>query len=354
MEQSLSTKKRIGTHDGAFHMDEVLGCALLTRYTSEYAGAEIIRTRDKSILDTLDIVIDVGGQYIPEKNRLDHHQREFTETWSSLYPTVKLSSAGLVYKHFGHEILANALQRLYQDRIKPIEASISITVPDFSDKNTVNLIFERLYKNLFLVVDAIDNGVEAYPKDTKPLYKNSTGLEARVGRCNPPWFDENPDYYKCFSEAMKIAEDEFLCQLYNIAFIWLPSKKIVEKAVEDRLNFHPSGAMIFLDTSCPWKDHLYDIERELALPEQHLKYVIYTDRVSKTYRIQCVSDEKSTFTSRLPLHKKWRGVPVQELRTISGIADIVFVHATGFIGGAASLESVKKMGELTLNDPESQ
>jgi uncharacterized UPF0160 family protein len=32
----------------------------------------------------------------------------------------------------------------------------------------------------------------------------------------------------------------------------------------------------------------------------------------------------------------------------SGIADIKFVHASGFIGGAASLESVLKMGHLSI------
>ena len=72
--------KRIGTHSGSFHCDEALGCALLRR-TSEFAGAEIVRSRDPEVLKDLDVVIDVGGVYEPEHQRFDHHQRGFTETF---------------------------------------------------------------------------------------------------------------------------------------------------------------------------------------------------------------------------------------------------------------------------------
>ena len=33
------------------------------------------RTRDQKILDTCDVVADVGGVYDPAKHRYDHHQR---------------------------------------------------------------------------------------------------------------------------------------------------------------------------------------------------------------------------------------------------------------------------------------
>ena len=38
--------KKIGTHSGCFHTDEVLACTMLTKYTSTYKGATITRTRD--------------------------------------------------------------------------------------------------------------------------------------------------------------------------------------------------------------------------------------------------------------------------------------------------------------------
>ena len=72
--------KRIGTHSGSFHCDEALGCWLLRR-KQEFAGAEIVRSRDPEVLKDLDVVIDVGGVYDAGSNRFDHHQRGFDETF---------------------------------------------------------------------------------------------------------------------------------------------------------------------------------------------------------------------------------------------------------------------------------
>lgn len=70
--------KRIGTHSGSFHCDEALGCWLLRR-TQEFAGAEIVRSRDAEVLKDLDVIIDVGGVYDAGSKRFDHHQRGFDE-----------------------------------------------------------------------------------------------------------------------------------------------------------------------------------------------------------------------------------------------------------------------------------
>ena len=51
---------KIGTHNGAFHCDEVLACAML-KQLPEYKDAEIIRSRDQAELDKCHIVVDVGG-----------------------------------------------------------------------------------------------------------------------------------------------------------------------------------------------------------------------------------------------------------------------------------------------------
>ena len=66
--------KKIGTHNGTFHCDEVLACFML-KQLPEYGHADIIRTRDPKVLAKCDIVVDVGGEYNPEKHYYDHHQR---------------------------------------------------------------------------------------------------------------------------------------------------------------------------------------------------------------------------------------------------------------------------------------
>ncbi|NXU11506.1 MYG1 protein, partial [Pardalotus punctatus] len=75
--------------------------------------AQIVRTRDPQLLAQCDVVVDVGGEYDPGRHRYDHHQRSFTASMRSLRPdkpwSTRLSSAGLVYGHFGPEILAGLL-----------------------------------------------------------------------------------------------------------------------------------------------------------------------------------------------------------------------------------------------------
>jgi uncharacterized UPF0160 family protein len=79
-----------------FHADETLACFLL-KQLPQFADAQVVRTRNMSILEAADVVVDVGGSYNPALLRFDHHQRGFQETFSSEHST-KLSSAGLVYK----------------------------------------------------------------------------------------------------------------------------------------------------------------------------------------------------------------------------------------------------------------
>jgi hypothetical protein len=93
---SSSKSLSIGTHNGTFHCDEALAVFLL-RQTDIYRDADLKRTRDPLILDTCDIVVDVGAAYDPDRNRFDHHQRGFTEVFGHGFET-KLSSAGLIYK----------------------------------------------------------------------------------------------------------------------------------------------------------------------------------------------------------------------------------------------------------------
>ncbi|XP_015471401.1 UPF0160 protein MYG1, mitochondrial isoform X1 [Parus major] len=166
---------RIGTHDGTFHCDEALACFLL-RLLPRYRDAEIVRTRDPQRLAACDVVVDVGGEYDPGRHRYDHHQRSFTESMRSLRPdkpwSTKLSSAGLVYCHFGSQILAGLLGQ-----------------PE--DGPVVTALYDKLYENFVEEVDAMDNGIA--PAAGEPRYALSTTLSARVGHLNPRWNDPDQD-----------------------------------------------------------------------------------------------------------------------------------------------------------------
>lgn len=77
----MGARVRIGTHSGTFHSDDAMACMMLTRYTQRFKDAEIVRTRDLNLLQDLDLVVDVGGQFDLDKLRFDHHQKGFEQTF---------------------------------------------------------------------------------------------------------------------------------------------------------------------------------------------------------------------------------------------------------------------------------
>jgi uncharacterized UPF0160 family protein len=60
-----------------------------------FHDAAIIRSRDPAVLALCDIVVDVGGEYIAESSRFDHHQKGFTGTLEG-YATKLSSAVGLL------------------------------------------------------------------------------------------------------------------------------------------------------------------------------------------------------------------------------------------------------------------
>ncbi len=59
-----------------------------------------------------------------------------------------------------------------------------------------------------------------------------------------------------------------------MAQAWLPARTYVQEAIEKRSEVDSSGEIIRLPRVCPWKEHLYDLEQELAL-DKPLKFCIY-------------------------------------------------------------------------------
>ncbi|KAK9275823.1 hypothetical protein L1049_023094 [Liquidambar formosana] len=321
--------KRVGTHNGSFHCDEALGCFMI-RLTDKFSGAEIVRTRDPQVLEGLDAVLDVGGVYDPSRDRYDHHQKGFGEVFGHGFST-KLSSAGLVYKHFGKEIIAKELQ-------------LDEEHPD------VHRLFLAVYKSFMEAIDAIDNGINQYDTDQPPKYVNNTNLSSRVGRLNLDWMDPDQSPEKeneAFHRAMTLAGSEFLDSVRNYVKSWLPARSIVVECLAARGDIDPSGEIMVLTTFCPWKLHLFELEEEMKI-DPPIKYVLYQDDRSKHWRVQAVSVSPDKFESRKALPSQWCGLRDEELSKESGIPGCVFVHMSGFIGGNHSYEGALAMARASL------
>jgi len=337
----------IGTHNGHFHADEALAVYMMRKHVPTYSDARLVRTRDPALLAECHTVVDVGGEYDAARNRYDHHQRTFATTFPER-PT-KLSSAGLVYMHFGREIVARRI------------GSAS------PEDETVSLIWRKIYESFIEALDAHDNGISAYD----PAGLSAAGLEKRfsdggftlgamVGRLNPNWNDPIPSdpaeaqQYEDsrFELASQRIGEEFDRDLDYYTSSWLPARQVVADAFASRSEYDAEGGRILVlkGQSVPWKDHLYTLEGEQKDEKNKVLYVLYPEKPTPgaKWRIQCVPVTKDSFQSRKPLPETWRGFRDEQLDGISGIEGCVFVHAAGFIGGNKTFEGALAMAKKAL------
>ena len=323
--------KTIGTHSGSFQADEAMGVWML-RQLNEYRHSKVVRTRDPEVLNSLDIVIDVGGIYDHSKLRYDHHQRDYDERFDEERCT-KLSASGLVYRHYGKDVIKAYYPTLTEAQL--------------------DLVHLKLYDSLMEALDAIDTGVEQFSgSDVSVLWKDNTGLASRVGRLNPRWNEvdangEPPSPDDRFEQASAICGEDFLSVLTKVVESDLPARAFVEKSVLARHETDPSGEIIkFESGGLPWRNHLYDLEKELQV-DPLIKFVLYTDQAGM-WRIQAVTVEGKSFENRLSLPKEWRGVRDADLTKVTNIPGSRFCHAAGFIGGNDTYEGALAMAKEAL------
>ncbi|BAM41704.1 uncharacterized protein TOT_040000085 [Theileria orientalis strain Shintoku] len=321
---------KIGTHNGYFHADEALAIYML-RLLPEYKNAEVVRTRDPAVLDNCEIIVDVGGVYErdnedsdPSKHRYDHHQREFNDHFDEEHKVTKLSSAGLVYKHFA--------KRIFKE------------VYNVSDDETVEYLYTTIYDRFIESMDANDNGVALSDGELK--YKISTDLPNRVSRLNPSWKDkEVKDVDERFMKAVELTGQDFDYFVSNELNVILPAKTHLEKALEKRFETHKSGKVIEMIKSCPFSGFLYKHEDEHGLNDKdRVLYYLTFDESSNQWlegrgndqvcrRSTCIKEKGTQFKSRLPFPEHLRGLRDENLEKASGIPGLTFIHATGFTCG---------------------
>ena len=325
----------------------------LLRLLPTYQPSTLVRTRDPTVLSTCHTVVDVGGEYSPPTNRYDHHQRTFDTTFPKR--STKLSSAGLVYMHFGKPIIARQTK-----------------LPE--DSPEVSILYEKLYADFVEALDAHDNGISVYdPAETSSLKKrfndSNVTLGSLVNDLNHDFSIDGSsvsknDTHPSSPEQLQAAEDVRFLQassLMGVTFLrklshyhtdWLPALHDVTAAYTARSKHHSSEQiLVFPSGSVPWKDHLYGLENQHPESPKVL-YILYPESTQENskWRIQCVPVAMGSFESRRPLKQEWRGVRDEELSRVSGIDGGIFVHASGFVGGNKTREGAMKMATAMLEE----
>ena len=315
---------------------------------------DIIRSRDPNILSTADIIVDVGSEFDINGKKFDHHQSSFNEQFSDDFET-KLSSAGLIYKYYGKEIIKDILINHSNDIKTNMDKNEENKMDNNDNDNNndiddglIDMMHKKVYQSFIEGIDATDNGIKQYDTDKEKRYKIGTDLSARVSSLNPWWNQTTNDEIamKQFEKAMKIVGPELIENVLYTYKGWLPAREIVENAIKNRFEIHKSGQILKLSQFCPWIEHFYEMHKEKAIEPLPI-YTLFQD-TKGGWRIRAVPKEVGSFDNIKPLPKAWCGKRNDELDTICGIKQCVFVHASGFIGGNQTYDGALKMAEKAL------
>lgn len=285
----------IVTHDGHFHTDDLLACAVLLL---KYPSATIVRSRDHSVIDKADIAVDVGGVYDPSRLRFDHHQPEGAGKRDNGLP---YASLGLVWKEYGRELSGG--------------------------EDVARLIEEKLVSS----VDALDNGINL----SRPFFENVK--QYSVGDYFESFSTDAEtmeDFDRIFSEVLMLAAgliEREIRDARRTAADWKEVREMYEKAADKHI--------VILPRHMRWKRLLISTEAS---------FVVYP-RPDGKWSSQAVPKAINTFELKRGFPSAWSGLRDGDFASVSGVPDAFFCHRDCFLVVAGSKEGAYKLAEIALN-----
>ncbi|MFA5931923.1 MAG: MYG1 family protein [Candidatus Paceibacterota bacterium] len=299
--------KKIVTHNGSFHADDIFSCATISlMLEKEGKTFEIFRTRDEGIIENGDYVFDVGGIHDTEKNRFDHHQKGGAGKRPN--NDIEYAAFGLVWKKFGIEICGT--QR----------------VVDYIDQRLVS------------PVDAGDNGFDLVENkyDVSPYY-----IQHFFNAMRPTWLEK--------SESSEITDDKMFLKCVEIAKVIL-SREIIqakdallaEEKVLALYNSAEDKRIIVLDKDYSYEHILNNFPEPL--------YVIYERVSDNLWGVRAVRKDTKTFKNRKDFPASWAGLRDEELEQESGVKGAVFCHKGLFLVVAKTKEAAIALAQKALGE----
>lgn len=307
------------THSGKFHCDEVFGYAVLCLALGLKNPGEdhvLIRTRKPEVIESADIVWDVGSLFDPDTNRFDHHQIGApTRPDGTPY-----SAAGLLWQVYGVRAVAA--------RLTPEEAEL-FAAP----------IAAQLDETLVKRLDEVDNGVSMQG----PVQRNSLDLAALVGDFNPSWDSEEASGPQAGDKAFLQAA-AFVSQVLALRIESARAKLRADSLVMAAYEQGGDKRVLVLDTGMPWKNIAFKHELPILF--------CISPASNGNWMIDTMPPEPGSFAQRLPFPAAWAGLQGEELAQASGVADAVFVHVRRFVGAAKTKEGAMSMVQQVLTQSE--
>lgn len=300
-------KKKLVTHSGSFHADDLFACASLSLYMEKNnIPYKIIRSRDESVIADADYVFDVGGVYDSSKNRFDHHQQGGAGKRENDIP---YAAFGLVWKEFGLE-LCNGNQEVFSD----------------------------IERRLVQPIDAIDNGISISEPAECGIY--DYGLYGFISAFQNTWKEAFDD---------KKQKDNFL---FLVDFF----KKTISREIEQ--SSHRSE-LVDMAEQCYQESESknlvvipYHVSVSILIQVfdkyKEVEYVVC--RSNTNWKVMALRKTPCSFENRKNLPQAWAGKRSDELAQITDVDDAVFCHNALFMAVAKSREGAMKLAEIALKN----
>lgn len=297
----------IGTHNGIFHIDEVVACAILCLLYCR-RPIWILRTRDDAMLAKCDICVDIGG------GKYDHHQKGFCRTRKD---GIKYASAGLVWEDNGYILLSLILAK-YFSKFKCNIASVFKTFDD----------------SVIALVDCEDNGID--------VEKHCFSF---ISSFLPLWF--HADFDNPFREVLETTITVLELEL-KTAIAKNLSKDIVTENWNNTDCFQ-QGILEIPAQTIFWTEPAIEINTSVKSQERKINFVIFPYPAGG-WAAQCVPPSlENKFGQRIPFPAKWAG-QTDKLAEISGVDGATRCQNGCFFARASSKEAIIQMCELATKN----
>jgi len=299
----INNNKKIVTHNGKFHLDEVMAVAILFMYVHNNKDWEIVRTRDPKIIDdakkdSATWLLDLGLTYEMWDKNLDHHQNE------------NLPSTQVLVTDY---LMRLAEKQGNVEVIEELTFPIRSIANRFSDWDTG--------KN-----NIVPRYMEAINKLPEPFSSMVENLAVIVAKFNRDISDAVVQHVQ-FIEAVKFVMQVLENEVYEYRM-----EKKADKIWNTRKSLF-DGKVVLLDGYIPkW-------ESRAKAADKNIQFAIYPSMGN--YKIHSVDSRKYVIPQ------------LDELSNLMGDEyspeEIVFVHANGFIGATTSESYATKVLSFIVN-----
>lgn len=299
-------KITIVTHNASFHADDVFAVATLLIILPKDKEIEIIRSREREVINGADFVVDVGGEYDAERNRYDHHQKGGAGKRNNEIP---YASFGLVWRHLGSDACAGDTE-----------------------------LWQRIDNGLVSAIDANDNGFDLTKNLIEGVFAPSLSLNFMIEK--PTWEERSNELqmYEAFMRAVTKAKD-FLERYIVVERASLVAKREIIAEYESK----EDKTIIIFKRDYERINFIYTL---VKLPE--ILFFVYPNN-GGTWTAETVPVSENTFEKRKSFPESWAGLSDDDLVKVTGVSDATFCHNGRFVAYARSEAGAIELAKLALS-----